>query len=368
MVRLAHPLSRRAGEARFDIAAQEARAPRSANLTPITMDERQARAAQDDLDRRVAVWRQHAAEVPARALAAVRLGEIRASVALAGIAMSDDDVRTVLERRASLHSRPLRDSLVVAGYAAASRWISSEATRRDLARPAALLAAVRKVHALAIGPETALEPLGGAPVGTPGGWRPGPACAYADGVVPLPPWSIPTAMEALAAKVAARPPAVPPCLWLARAHASVLRIRPFASGNGRTARLLVNLLLARLGLPPWTIDERRRDEYRAALRRAGGGAQWALAYEIALGVGANVDRLLAAIPGADALAPLAALADPVDVPRLRKAAQRGRLRHVRRGPAILTTRTWLAEYDAGRAPQGRRPDEALHGGRTRTRA
>ena len=332
------------------------------------MDERQARAAQDDLDRRVAVWRQHAAEVPARALAAVRLGEIRASVALAGVAMSDDDVRTVLERRASLHSRPLRDSLVVAGYAAASRWISSEATRRDLARPAALLAAVRKVHALAIGPETALEPLGGPPVGTPGGWRPGPACAYEDGVVPLPPWSIPTAMEALAAKVAARPPAVPPCLWLARAHASVLRIRPFASGNGRTARLLVNLLLARLGLPPWTIDERRRDEYRAALRRAGGGAQWALAYEIALGVGANVDRLLAAIPGADALAPLAALADPLDVPRLRKAAQRGRLRHVRRGPAILTTRTWLAEYDAGRAPQGRRPDEALHGERTRTRA
>jgi hypothetical protein len=37
------------------------------------------------------------------------------------------------------------------------------------------------------------------------------------------------------------------CAW---AHAEWIRIHPFANGNGRTARIWVNVLLMRYGLPP----------------------------------------------------------------------------------------------------------------------
>ena len=321
------------------------------------MDERQVRAAQAALDERAALERQRERLIPARAMAAVRLGEIQGSVALAGVAASEEEIRMVVERHFSLAARPLRDTLVIAGYAAAARWIANVGghVRAGGIRPADVLAEMRRLHALAIAPEAALEPLEGKPVGTPGGWRTGPAAAYADGAVPLPPWSIPAAMESLASRIAAGPRAdMPACLWIARAHAALLRIRPFTRGNGRTARLLANLLLARRALPPWTIDPRRRMQYGDALRLADAGDHASLAVELAHGVSANLDRLLAATDGADALAPLQVLVDSADLARMRKAVQRGRLRHVRRGAAILTTRAWLAEYDALRSPQGRK--------------
>ncbi len=54
----------------------------------------------------------------------------------------------------------------------------------------------------------------------------------------------------------------------ARAHIELVRIHPFIDGNGRTARLLTNLLLLRAGYPPalYTTDQRR--DYMQALDRA----------------------------------------------------------------------------------------------------
>jgi hypothetical protein len=46
------------------------------------------------------------------------------------------------------------------------------------------------------------------------------------------------------------------------------------------------------------------------------------------------------------LVPVAALAGPAGRAALYKAIQRGRLRVVRRGRALLTTKAWLAEYRA----------------------
>jgi Fic family protein len=44
-------------------------------------------------------------------------------------------------------------------------------------------------------------------------------------------------------------------------------ISPFAEGNGRAARLLMNLMLVRSGYPPVAIPDEDRDSYRAALDR-----------------------------------------------------------------------------------------------------
>lgn len=57
-------------------------------------------------------------------------------------------------------------------------------------------------------------------------------------------------------------------IFAAGAHIELVRIHPFVDGNGRTARLLTNLLLLRPGYPPalYTTDQRR--DYMQALDQA----------------------------------------------------------------------------------------------------
>lgn len=52
------------------------------------------------------------------------------------------------------------------------------------------------------------------------------------------------------------------------AHYGLVAIHPFADGNGRTARLLMNLMLIRSGYPPVAVRPEERSKYLAALERA----------------------------------------------------------------------------------------------------
>jgi len=137
---------------------------------------------------------------------------------------------------------------------------------------------------------------------------------------------------------------------LADLHARFEVIRPFAGGNGRVGRLLLDLLLLRRGWPPALLHQRERYRYLEALGRADRGDPLPLADLLAAGLGA-VLRRFAGGPGhdADLLLPLAAFAAPaLKVETLRAAAQRGRLEAVKRGDQWRTTRTWVDAYLAGR--------------------
>lgn len=59
-----------------------------------------------------------------------------------------------------------------------------------------------------------------------------------------------------------------PILRAAYAHTRLLTIHPFFNGNGRVARLLLNLLLLRAGYPIIAIDGSQRPAYLAALEAA----------------------------------------------------------------------------------------------------
>jgi Fic family protein len=91
------------------------------------------------------------------------------------------------------------------------------------------------------------------------------------------------------------PAEVPPLMadlgrWLAaaepgpssasEAHYRLVTIHPFADGNGRTARLLMNLLLLRAGWPPVVIAPEHRPDYLDALelRQTSGAAEPYLAF------------------------------------------------------------------------------------------
>jgi Fic family protein len=59
-----------------------------------------------------------------------------------------------------------------------------------------------------------------------------------------------------------------PVLRAVQLHADFVKIHPFIDGNGRTARLLLNLELIKAGYPPIVLPVQRRLEYYAALDAA----------------------------------------------------------------------------------------------------
>jgi Fic family protein len=59
-----------------------------------------------------------------------------------------------------------------------------------------------------------------------------------------------------------------PVIIAALAHYKLVTIHPFVDGNGRTARLLMNLLLLQHGYPLAIIKKEQRPEYIAAIEYA----------------------------------------------------------------------------------------------------
>ena len=114
---------------------------------------------------------------------------------------------------------------------------------------------------------------------------------------------------------------------LARLHNQFERVHPFIDGNGRAGRLVMNLVLVRLGYPPVIIFKRQRDAYLAAMRRADGGDYGALGELIARAMYDNLNRFIVPnVAGPARMVPLAALVDrDFTQIALRRAAQRGRL-------------------------------------------
>jgi Fic family protein len=55
------------------------------------------------------------------------------------------------------------------------------------------------------------------------------------------------------------------------AHLRIVDIHPFNDGNGRTARLLMNLVLIRAGYPPIAVRPEDRPAYIAALQQSQSG-------------------------------------------------------------------------------------------------
>jgi Fic family protein len=268
---------------------------------------------------------------------ALRLEEVWGSCTLAGSATTLSQTRALLQRGVVAGDRAFRDYLMVWGYGRASAWAQSQRPRASGAL--ITVADVRQLHAratagMALVDSTAL----------PGAWRTHNARPVRSGMVPAPPSLVVSEVAGLIDRFGQAPPAdASRFLWLATFQERLERVRPFSSGNGRVARLAVNLLLTRIGLPFVTIPPRSIRNYREALARADAGNYYPLALHVARSVQRNLERF--AVP-ADLL-PLAALAGPISLEALHKAAQRGRLRHTHLGSRLYSTTAWRDEYLAG---------------------
>jgi Fic family protein len=182
------------------------------------------------------------------------------SNAIEGNTLTAGETALVLEKGITVSGKPLKDHLEAIDHARALDWVLEIASQRDTPITEA---DIRNLHQLVVAQSS-----------------PDIAGRYADrprfvntnaGLHQFPaPVAIPALMEAY-------------CRWLAgarntpatafKAHRELVAIHPFTDGNGRTARLLMNLVLARAGYPPIAIRPEDRPIYIAAIETAqrGGG-------------------------------------------------------------------------------------------------
>ena len=139
----------------------------------------------------------------------------------------------------------------------------------------------------------------------------------------------------------------------ALAHHKLVAIHPFIDGNGRTARLVMNLILMRAGYPPTVIQRINRRHYYRVLDQADGGQPTPLVNFVGRAVerGLNLyleactPRITAPLPEAEWI-PLreAAEGTPYSQEYLSLLARTGRIEAVKRGRVWFTTRIALNEY------------------------
>lgn len=83
---------------------------------------------------------------------------------------------------------------------------------------------------------------------------------------------------------------------IATLHNQFERIHPFLDGSGRAGRLILNLVLVRMGYPPAIIYTNERAEYLRALRRADQGDCGALGEFIARAILDNLYKFIVPTP------------------------------------------------------------------------
>ena len=285
---------------------------------------------------------------------AIWLQEAHHSTAIEGNTLVLRQVEALLRDGRAVGNKELREYMEVKGYADAARWIYGQALRPGTWSDGSPLTMteVRHVHRMALGPVWDVAPH---PHATdkeaPGSFREHDIAPFPGGMKP-PPWpDVPAEMRDWLRSLTKLRQASRPIETLAMTHGEFERIHPFLDGNGRTGRLLLNLLLLRLGYAPAIIFLRDRQKYLRSLRAADAGDHGPLGELLARAVLDNLYRFVVpAVAGPKRLVPLAALADQgLTEGAMRTAANRGRLRAQKGDDGQWrSTRAWVDDYKSKR--------------------
>jgi len=287
--------------------------------------------------------------------------EAHHSTALEGNTLVLREVEMLLIQGRAVGAKPLREYNEVKGYADAARWVYGQAMEPGDWHDGRLLSMseVRHIHHLAMTPVWDVAPH---PDATdregPGSLREHDIHPFPGGMTP-PTWPlVPAQMQQWVEDVCATSKRVGRGeidRWLpeelARLHNRFERVHPFIDGNGRTGRLVMNLVLVRSGYPPVIILKRQRSAYLAAMQRADDGDYGALGELIARAMYDNLNRFIVPnVAGPARMVPLTALADEeFTLIALRRAAQRGRLDAVQGSDGIWrSSRKAVDVYRAAR--------------------
>jgi len=293
--------------------------------------------------------------------------EAHHSTALEGNTLVLREVEALLERGRAVGAKPLKEYMEVKGYGDAASWVYREAMGAGDRRSGSLVTVqeVRHIHHLAMTPVWHVAPHPEASDSeAPGSFRRHDIRPFDQGMAP-PSWPlVPAAVEEWVARVdrmtelVTAGGALPEVL--AESHNHFEQIHPFIDGNGRTGRLVLNLVLVRLGHPPVVILKEQRAAYLRSLQQADTGDYGALGEILARAMIDNLNRfIIPHVAGPAKLVPLAALVDQdLSLVALRAAAQRERLEAYQRSDGQwLSSRKAVDTYKKSRRKGVRRSSE-----------
>ena len=287
--------------------------------------------------------------------------ETHHSTALEGNTLVLTEVEALLDRGRAVGAKPLREYMEVKGYGDAAQWVYAQALSTPLEGGALIsVQEIRQVHYEVMMPVWGVAPHADAtPNEAPGNFRQHDIQAFDGGMVP-PSWPLVGAeVQGWVDRVnqiggprgtgQLRGDELPELM--ARVHNDFEKIHPFLDGNGRTGRLLLNLVLVRLGYPPVVVLKRLRPAYLSAMVAADRREYGPLGELLARAMLDNLNRfILPSVAGPARLVPLAALADPdLGLVALRAAARRGRLAAEQNAQGEwLSTRQAVEDYKRSR--------------------
>ena len=166
-------------------------------------------------------------------------------------------------------------------------------------------------------------------------------------------WLVPNLMTEWGEWLASEEVSSHPVALAALAHHRLVAIHPFIDGNGRTARLVMNLILMRAGYPPTVIQRINRRQYYHVLEQADAGKPASLVNFVGRAVERSLNLYL------EACIPVVAAPEPEEewIP-LREAiegtsysqeylsllARSGRIEAIKRGRVWFTTRNAVKDY------------------------
>ena len=262
------------------------------------------------------------------------------SNAIEGSTLSLRETQLILEQGITIGGKSLREHFEVINHQEAIKLVASLAGKQD---PLTAFD-VRQIHALVltkIDDENADQ------------YRNEPVRIVGAAHEPPPAWDIPAQMDDWTSWLQAQAGVMEVVPLAAMAHHRLVAIHPFIDGNGRTARLIMNLILMRHGYPPAIITRVNRQQYYRVLAQADGGHPTPLVNFVGRAVERSLTLYLEACipqtapPSVEEMwIPLreAAEMSPYSQEYLSLLARTGKLEAIKRGRKWVKTRQALETY------------------------
>lgn len=262
------------------------------------------------------------------------------SNAIEGSTITLQETRLILETGLTIGGKSLREHFEVINHKDAIEYVENLVQNAEPITPFH----VRQIHQLVsnrIDDENA------------GNYRTTPVRIAGAPFTPPEAWQIPNSMSEWGNWLVASEQSTHPISLAAQAHHRLTAIHPFVDGNGRTARLVMNLLLMRCGYPPAVILRVNRRQYYNFLAQADKGKLTSLVNFIGRAVEQSLNLYLEACTP-QTLPPTvqdewislreATAGTPYSQEYLSLLARSGRIEAIKRGRVWYTTRRAVKAY------------------------